>query len=206
MTIFDSVKIPTIERLVIATHNAGKLAEIAALLGSYGISCVSAAALGLPEPIETENTFAGNARLKALAAAKASGFPALADDSGLCVTALHGEPGVHSARWAESKNGRDFVQAMRLIEHKLEGKIDRSAAFVCALALAWPEGQMQIFEGRIEGTLTWPPRGNKGFGYDPIFVPQGHTQTFGEMEPAQKDTISHRARAFAALSQVLLCA
>ncbi|HBH27185.1 MAG TPA: non-canonical purine NTP pyrophosphatase, RdgB/HAM1 family [Rhodospirillaceae bacterium] len=188
------------ERVVLATHNPGKASEMAALLAPYGVACVSAGELGLPEPEETETSFAGNARLKALAAARKSGLPALADDSGLCVAALGGAPGVHSARWAETSAGRDFAHAMRRLEKALISQTDRAAAFICALALAWPDGRCRVFEGRVDGTLTFPPRGEQGFGYDPIFVPVGDTRTFAEMGPAEKDTISHRARAFAALA------
>jgi len=189
-------------RLVVATHNPGKLAEIDDLLGPHGIEAVSAAALGISEPDETETTFAGNARLKAVHSAAASGLPALSDDSGLCVDALGGDPGVLSARWAGP--AKDFALAMRSIEEKLQAKGAvtpqvRRAHFISALCLAWPDGLDEIFEGRVDGTLAWPPRGNNGFGYDPIFVPDGFTQTFGEMEPAMKHKMSHRARAFGKL-------
>lgn len=189
----------TEDRLVIASHNAGKVREIAELLATFGVTVVSAAALGLPEPEETGATFAANAELKARAAAEGSGLPALADDSGLAVHALGGEPGIHSARWAETGNGRDFGVAMQKVEAALSGKPDRSAHFACVLALAWPDGHLESFEGRVDGTLVWPPRGAKGFGYDPVFRPDGYDVTFGEMEPEKKHAISHRADAFAKL-------
>jgi XTP/dITP diphosphohydrolase len=190
-------------RLVAATHNPGKAREIAALLqGGYRV--VAAGELGLPEPEETEATFQGNALLKARAAADASGLIALADDSGLSVRALGGAPGVFSARWAGP--GRDFREAMAKVEARLieTGLDDRFAWFTCALALAWPNGPAVVVEGRVEGTLTFPPRGDRGFGYDPIFVPDGGTLTFGEMEPEAKERISHRARAFAALKAAVM--
>jgi XTP/dITP diphosphohydrolase len=185
------------QTLVIASHNPGKVREIDDLLRPFGIETVGAAAVGLVEPEETGTTFAENAALKARAAARAAKLPALADDSGLAVSALEGSPGIYSARWAGPR--KDFAIAMRKVEDALKGKSDRRAAFVAALALAWPDGRCDVFEGRVEGTLVWPPRGEKGFGYDPIFVPAGHTITFGEMEPAKKHTISHRAKAFAKL-------
>ena len=184
-------------RLAIATHNAGKLVEIAELLRPYRIETVGAGALGLPEPEETGTTFEANARLKAEAAARASSLPALADDSGLAVAALGGAPGIYSARWAGPK--KDFVAAMQRVERELANKPDRRAAFVAALALAWPDGHVEIFRGEVHGTLVFPPRGTHGFGYDPIFVPEGGHETFGEMTPAAKHAISHRARAFAKL-------
>jgi XTP/dITP diphosphohydrolase len=184
-------------RLVIASHNPGKVREIDDLLRPYGVETIGAAALGLVEPEETGTTFAENAALKARTAADAAHLPALADDSGLAVAALGGAPGIYSARWAGP--GKDFAVAMRKVEEALQGKEDRGAAFVCALALAQPGGACDVFEGRIEGSLVWPPRGGKGFGYDPVFVPAGGTLTFGEMEPAAKHAISHRARAFAKL-------
>jgi XTP/dITP diphosphohydrolase len=190
-------------RLVAATHNPGKAREIAALLqGRHPI--VAAGELGLPEPEETEATFQGNALLKARAAADASGLIALADDSGLSVRALGGAPGVFSARWAGP--GRDFAEAMAKVETRLmeTGLEDRFAWFTCALALAWPNGPAVVVEGRVEGTLTFPPRGDRGFGYDPIFVPDGGALTFGEMEPEAKERISHRARAFAALKAAVM--
>jgi XTP/dITP diphosphohydrolase len=189
--------LPRPKTLVIASHNPGKVREIGDLLRPFGIETVGAAALGLVEPEETGTTFAENAALKARAAARRAKLPALADDSGLAVTALDGAPGIYSARWAWPK--KDFAIAMQKVEDALKGKSDRRAAFVAALALAWPDGRCDVFEGRVEGTLIWPPRGEKGFGYDPIFVPAGHTITFGEMEPAKKHTMSHRAKAFAKL-------
>jgi XTP/dITP diphosphohydrolase len=189
-------------RLVAATHNPGKARELAALLEDR-FEVIPAAALGLPEPEEPETTFIGNAIVKARAAADASGLIALADDSGLCVRALGGAPGVFSARWAGP--ARDFGQAMALVESRLEdtGDEDASAAFHCALAVAWPMGPVVAVEGRVDGTLSFPPRGTKGFGYDPIFTPLGGAETFGEMDPAAKDAVSHRARAFAALKAAL---
>ena len=185
------------DRLVIASHNPGKVREIAELLAPYGVDVVSAGALGLAEPDETEPSFAGNAEIKARAAAAASGLPSLADDSGLCVAALDGAPGVLSARWAGPD--KDFAAAMERIRRELGSNPDRRAHFACALALAWPDGDLVAVEGRVYGSLTFPPRGQRGFGYDPIFVPEGHRQTFGEMEPAVKQAISHRAQAFAKL-------
>ncbi len=184
-------------RLVIASHNPGKVREIEDLLRPLGIAVVGAAALGLSEPEETGHTFAENAALKARTAAAAAKLPALADDSGLAVAALDGAPGIYSARWAGPT--KDFAIAMRKVEDALQGKQDRRAKFVAALALAWPDGRCPVFEGEVEGALVWPPRGTKGFGYDPIFVPEGHAITFGEMEPAKKHQMSHRARAFAKL-------
>lgn len=186
-------------RIVVASHNAGKVREIIDLVAPHGLSVVSAGELGLPEPEETGSTFADNARLKALAAARAAGLPALADDSGLEVAALGGEPGVYSARWAGP--AKDFAAAMAQVEHGLAAKgaispEQRRANFTAALCLGWPDGEAQVFEGKVFGHLVWPPRGTRGFGYDPIFVPDGETQTFGEMEPAAKHAISHRARAF----------
>jgi XTP/dITP diphosphohydrolase len=186
------------DRLVIATHNAGKLAEIAALLAPYGIETVDAGALGLPEPAETGETFAENATIKAAAAARASGLPALADDSGFCVAALKGGPGVRTADVAMLPDGsRDYGVGMARVRANLGEPSDTSAWFVCALALAWPDGGAQVFEGRVDGTWVWPPRGENGFGFDPMFLPEGHRETFGEMDPAAKHAISHRARAFA---------
>jgi len=186
-------------RLVIASHNPGKVTEIAALVRPFGVEVVSAAALGLDEPEETGATFAENAALKARAAAAASGLPALADDSGLVVPALGGDPGIYSARWAGPD--KDFRAAMAKVEQALQEKAGRSkegrrAHFACALAIAWPDGQVETFEGTIEGTLVWPPRGDRGFGYDPAFQPDGYDITFGEMDPEAKHAISHRARAF----------
>jgi XTP/dITP diphosphohydrolase len=190
-------------RLVVATHNGGKARELAEIMdGRFEI--VSAGELGLPEPEETEATFSGNALLKARVAADASGLVALADDSGLSVKALDGAPGIYSARWAGPT--RDFAMAMKKVEERLEevGAEDFSAWFTSALAVAWPHGPAVVVEGRVDGTLTFPPRGDKGFGYDPIFVPQGLAQTFGELEPAAKEGMSHRARAFEKLKAALL--
>ena len=184
----------TEQRLVIASHNAGKVREIAELLVPHSVDVVSAGALGLPEPEETGATFAENALLKSEAAAEASGLPALADDSGLVVPALGGAPGIYSARWAGP--GRDFRVAMDRVERELGVTADRTAWFTCVLALSWPEGHSETFEGRVTGTLVWPPRGDRGFGYDPMFVADGHEQTFGEMAPKAKHAISHRADAF----------
>jgi len=192
------------DKLVIATHNAGKLVEIAELLKPFGISVTSAGELGLEEPEETEDTFAGNARIKAHFAAKASGLPALSDDSGITVDALDGAPGVYTADWAETPTGRDFPMAMKKVWDLLEAKNapePRTAAFNCTLCLAWPNGHDEIFEGRVEGRLVWPMRGENGFGFDPIFLPTGHDLTFGEMDPKDKKAISHRADAFAKLVQ-----
>jgi XTP/dITP diphosphohydrolase len=185
-------------RIVAATHNPGKARELAALLeGRFEV--VTAASLGLPEPEETEQTFAGNALVKARAAADAAGLIALADDSGLSVTALAGAPGIYSARWAGPD--RDFGHAMGLVERRLEEiqSDDRTAWFTSALAVAWPDGPAVVVEGRVDGRLTFPPRGDKGFGYDPIFLPQTEDRTFGEMDEAEKDRFSHRSRAFAKL-------
>lgn len=190
-------------RLVAATHNPGKAREIEALLdGNYRI--VTAGSLNLPEPDETESTFVGNAMLKARHAAEASGEVSLADDSGLSVAALDGAPGIFSARWAGP--GKDFAQAMRKVEERLEevGATDRRAWFTSALAVAWPDGPCVVVEGRIDGELVFPPRGDRGFGYDPIFQPEGSDLTFGEMDPAEKDALSHRARAFARLKAALI--
>ena len=197
-----------IEKLVIATHNPGKLAEIEALLAPLGIACVGAAELGLPEPEEIGNTFIDNAELKAREAADLSGLPALADDSGLSVDALHGLPGIFSARWAEDAMGnRNFRRAMERVWRDIEAsgpEASHDAHFTCALAIAWPDnGQTESFEGRVDGTLVWPPRGEKGFGYDPMFVPAGYDQTFGEIDPDVKHRISHRAKAFEKLVAAL---
>lgn len=194
-------------RLVIATHNAGKLREIQALLAPYGVDCVSAGELGLPEPAETGTTFVENALIKARAAAEAANLPALADDSGLCVNALGGRPGVYTADWAErqwfeGEPGRDWFMAMGKVEGLLceQGpEADRSAYFICVLAIAWPDGESAVHEGRVDGALTWPPRGTRGFGYDPVFVSNGLEQTFAELDPVEKHRISHRADAFAKL-------
>ena len=194
-------------KLVIATHNAGKLKEIAALLAPYGLECISAGSLGLPEPDETGRTFVENALLKARAATASSGLPALADDSGLSVAALDGRPGVYTADWAErqwfeGEPGRDWYMAMGKVEGMLQAKgagTTRDAAFHCVLALAWPDGEHAIYEGQVAGALTWPPRGTMGFGYDPVFVPTGDERTFAELDPEEKHRISHRADAFAKL-------
>ncbi len=190
-------------RLVAATHNPGKVPEIEALLGGH-YEVVTAGALNLPEPDETETTFSGNALLKARHAADRSGEVALADDSGLSVAALGGAPGIFSARWAGPE--KDFAQAMARVEERLEevGSDDRRAWFTSALAVAWPGGPAVVVEGRVEGRLTFPARGDRGFGYDPIFIPDGHEQTFGELDPKLKDSISHRARAFAKLKAALI--
>ena len=195
------------EALVIATHNAGKLKEIQALLEPYGVKCLSAGSLGLPEPEETGETFAANALLKARAATEASQLPALADDSGLCVAALGGRPGVHTADWAERQRfegppGRDWYMAMGKVEGmlaELGPDAPRDCWFACVLAIAWPDGEHAVYEGRADGALTWPPRGTMGFGYDPVFVPKGRDQTFAELDPEEKHRISHRADAFAKL-------
>ncbi|WP_374332111.1 RdgB/HAM1 family non-canonical purine NTP pyrophosphatase [Aestuariivirga sp.] len=186
------------QKIVIATHNKGKLEEFAALLKPYGVEAVSAGSLGLPEPAETETTFAGNARIKALSAMKASGLIAVSDDSGLCVAALGGEPGVYTADWAGAD--RDWTRAMRLVEEKLQAKgattpEKRRAYFACTLCVVWPNGEERIYEGRAPGTLAWPPRGALGHGYDPMFVPDGETRTFAELAPEEKNRISHRAKA-----------
>ena len=180
--------------LVVASHNEGKVREIGELLEPYGLKVLGAGALGIPEPEETGTTFSENAKLKAEAAMRASGRPALADDSGLCVAALDGAPGIYSARWAGEK--KDFRLAMKRVEEKMGGSPDKRAFFVCALALAAPGAETEIFEGRVYGALDFPPRGDRGFGYDPIFVPEGQRFTFGEMDPKTKHAISHRARAF----------
>ena len=208
-------------KLVIASHNEGKVREIRDLLGPHGIEPVSAAELDLPEPDEIGVSFIENADLKARQAADLSGLPALADDSGLCVDALDGRPGIFSARWAlaadprvapdagagEVEGPRDFGLAMQRVWDELERlgpEASRSAHFVCALAVVWPDGRAEWFEGRVDGTLVWPPRGDKGFGYDPIFLPAGRDQTFGEMDPQEKHAISHRADAFRKLVAALL--
>jgi XTP/dITP diphosphohydrolase len=187
-------------RLVLATHNPGKVVELAELLGPHGLDVVSAGALGLPEPEETEDSFIGNARLKALHAARLSGLPALADDSGLCVAALGGAPGIYSARWAGP--GKDFGAAMARVNAELADK-PRTAHFICALCVAWPDGHAEVVEGRVDGTLVWPPRGHNGFGYDPMFLMAGKAQTYGEMARAEKEADNHRARAFAQLAALL---
>lgn len=201
-------------RVVIATHNPGKLREMRELLAPYGIDAVSAGDLGLPEPAETGASFADNARIKARAAAQATGLPALSDDSGLAVEALGGAPGIQSARWAGPD--KDFARAMRVIEEKLASAgastpEQRRAAFISVLTIVWPDGHEESFEGRVEGTLVWPPRGTSGFGYDPMFLPDGHAKTFGEMSAEEKhglpprgSGLSHRARAFLALARACL--
>lgn len=184
-------------KLVIASHNPGKVREIEALLGPYGIEPISAGKLDIPEPEETGTTFIANAELKARASADLSGLPALADDSGLCVEALNGDPGIFSARWAGPS--KDFGLAMRLVHQALARvgpDAGRDAHFVCALSLCWPDGHIESFEGRVDGTLVWPPRGDKGFGYDAMFEPIGHDITFGEMDPDAKHAMSHRSDAF----------
>lgn len=185
--------------LVIATHNPGKLAEMQDLLRPYGIAAASAGALGLPEPEESGATFEENAALKARAAAMASGLPALADDSGLVVAALGGAPGIHSARWAGA--AKDFTLAMARVERELEGRSDRRAYFVAVLALGWPDGHIESFRGEVHGSVVFPPRGARGFGYDPIFLPEGETQTFGELDPAARMQVSHRTVAFRKLAR-----
>nr|WP_321506644.1 RdgB/HAM1 family non-canonical purine NTP pyrophosphatase [uncultured Celeribacter sp.] len=187
------------EKLVLASHNKGKLREISELLAPFGIEVISAGDLGFEEPEETEDTFVGNARIKAHFAAKESGLPALSDDSGIMVDALDGAPGVYTADWAETPAGRDFPTAMKKVWDRLEDKNapePRTARFCCTLCLAWPDGHDEIFEGKVEGRLVWPMRGDKGFGFDPIFMPIGETITFGEMDPARKRAMSHRADAF----------
>ena len=197
----------TAGRLVIASHNQGKVREIRALLAPYGIEPISAGDLSLPEPLETGTTFAENALIKARASAEGANCVALADDSGLCVAALGGSPGVYTADWAEKAlyeggPGRDWYMAMGKVEGRLAElgpDTDRSAYFACTLALAWPDGHHEIFEGRVNGTLIWPPLGKRGFGYDPVFQPDGFKQTFAELDPEQKQEMSHRADAFAKL-------
>jgi XTP/dITP diphosphohydrolase len=196
------------DKLVIATHNPGKLREIGALMQPFGIECIAASDLDIPEPEETGVTFADNADLKARFSADLSGLPALADDSGLCVDALQGRPGIFSARWAEDEEGqRDWMRAMRRVWEELEASgpdASHDAHFACALAIAWPnDGQCETFDGRIDGTLVWPPRGDRGFGYDPMFIPAGREQTFGEMDQDEKHRISHRADAFRKLVAAL---
>ncbi len=185
--------------LIVASHNMGKVKEINQLLSPFGIITKSAAELNLDEPEETGDSFAENAELKALAAAKASGLPALADDSGYSVSILGGDPGIYSARWAG--DNRDFALAMQMVESAMQAKDavedeERRASFICALTLAWPDGHMETFEGRVDGISVWPPKGNNGFGYDPIFIADGHNQTFAEMKPEEKQKTSHRADAF----------
>lgn len=191
-------------RLVVASHNTGKVREISELIAPWNLDAVSAAAMNLPEPEETETTFVGNALLKARAAARGSGLPALADDSGLCVEALGGDPGVYSARWAGPD--KDFARAMQDVHRRMQAVPGASTAawFICVLALAWPDGEEVAFEGRVDGKIVWPPRGSRGFGYDPMFVPQGYQQTFGEMDPVAKHAMSHRARAFSKFVEACL--
>jgi XTP/dITP diphosphohydrolase len=184
-------------RLVLASHNKGKLREIADLVRPFAVEVVSAADLGLPEPEEDAPDFAGNARIKALAAARATGLPALSDDSGFCVAALGGDPGVFSARWAGS--AKDFTLAMAEVHRRMPEEASPTAWFIAALCLAWPDGHTEVFEGRVDGDVIWPPRGERGFGYDPMFVPEGGMLSFGEMAPEEKHAISHRARAFSLL-------
>ncbi|TNE39362.1 MAG: RdgB/HAM1 family non-canonical purine NTP pyrophosphatase [Alphaproteobacteria bacterium] len=187
------------DKLVVASHNPGKVREIGELLADFDVETISAGELGLPEPVEDGDSFIANAEIKSLAAAKGANLISLSDDSGFAVAALDGDPGIYSARWAGPD--KDFAFAMAEVEKKLDekgatGPADRKAAFICALSLAWPDGHVETFEGRVEGTAVWPPRGEKGFGYDPVFQPDGHDVTFAEMEPADKHAISHRADAF----------
>ncbi|EAQ02967.1 putative deoxyribonucleotide triphosphate pyrophosphatase [Pseudooceanicola batsensis HTCC2597] len=187
------------KELVIASHNKGKLREIAELLTPFGINVSSAADHGLDEPAETEETFVGNARIKAHYAAQATGLPALSDDSGITVDALGGQPGVHTADWAETPDGRDFPMAMTRVWTLLEERdapLPRTASFNATLVLAWPDGHDEVFEGKVDGQVVWPMRGEEGFGFDPVFLPDGETETFGEMDPARKKDMSHRADAF----------
>lgn len=184
------------QKLLIASHNPGKIREIGELLTPFNIDIISAKDLNIPEPEEIGLTFEENALLKAKACMLSSGLSSLADDSGLVIPALDGQPGIYSARWAEGPSGRDFYQAMMRVEQELTEKSDLSAYFVCVLSLIWPDGEYHSFEGRVYGTLTFPPRGTNGFGYDPIFTPSGYKITFGEMEPDLKHRISHRAAAF----------
>ena len=192
-------------KIVVASHNQGKVREIRDLLRPYGLETVSAAELNLPEPEETETTFSGNAKLKALAAARAAGLPALSDDSGLAVDGLGGDPGIYAARWAELPRieketygqRRDFDMAMWHVNDQLGESADRRARFICALCLAWPSGETNVYEGTVEGEMIWPPRGDKGFGYDAMFQQLGETKTFAEIDPAAKHAVSHRADAFA---------
>lgn len=187
----------TAPKLVLATHNPGKVGELVELLAPWGVEVVSAGDLGLPEPEETGETFVDNALLKARAAMAATGLPALADDSGLAVSGLDGRPGVHTADWAGSP--RDFTRAMRRVQDELGSNPDRRAAFMSTLALVWPDGHEEVFEGKVDGTLVWPPRGDIGWGYDPMFAPEGGTRTYGEMPAEEKHATSHRARALAKL-------
>ena len=190
------------KRLLVATHNAGKLEEMRALLAPYGVEVVGAAEMGLAEPVETEDNFIGNARIKAHAAVAATGLPALSDDSGISVDGLDGAPGVYTADWAETGNGRDFGMAMTRTWRELEARnapFPRSAQFRCTLVLAWPDGHDEVFEGVLPGQVVWPPQGAQGHGYDPIFRPDGHDITLGQMTTEQKNGVSHRARAVAKL-------
>ena len=194
------------QKIVIATHNKGKLEEFRQLFAPHGVNVVSAGEMGLPEPVETENTFAGNARLKAEAAMKATGLISLSDDSGLCVDALNGDPGVYTADWAGPS--RDWMMAMRLVEEKLQaaGAMSpdkRTASFNCTLCVIWPGGEERLFEGKAQGHLTWPPRGEFGHGYDPVFVPEGENVSFAEMSHEKKNSLSHRARALEKLFAAL---
>jgi len=189
-------------RLVVASHNAGKIREIGALLAEFGVSPTAASDLGLTEPAETETTFAGNARIKAHYAARKTGLPALSDDSGIVVDALDGAPGVYTADWAETPDGRDFLMAMQRVWSLLEERkapFPRTARFCCTLCLAWPDGHDEVFEGKVEGQVVWPMRGDHGFGFDPVFMPDGESETFAEMAPARKHAMSHRSDAFAKL-------
>ncbi|MCB2112298.1 MAG: non-canonical purine NTP pyrophosphatase [Parvularculaceae bacterium] len=193
-------------KLIIASHNSGKVKEINELVRHFGIEALSAGEMGLAVPVEDEKTFMGNAKIKALAAARACGVAALADDSGLEVAALDGRPGVHTADWAETPDGRDFYLAMDRVRAELEasGSPDRTARFVCCLCLAWPDGHVETFLGTVEGSLSFPPRGAMGFGFDPVFVPDGYSETFAELDPETKQGISHRADAFAKLVRACL--
>lgn len=190
-------RLPPGSKLVLASHNPGKLREIGPMLAPFGVQVLSAGALGLPEPEETAPDFTGNARLKALAAAIATGMPALSDDSGFSVAALGGAPGVISARWAGPE--KDFGMAMERVHREAGDAVDKAAWFTCALCLAWPDGHTEVFEGRVDGSTVWPPRGHLGFGYDPMFLPADGALTYGEMDPVEKHATSHRARAFALL-------
>ncbi len=192
------------EKIILATHNQGKIREFSRLFAPLGVEIIASSTLNLEEPEETGSSFSDNALLKARAACKATGLPALADDSGLAVTALNGAPGIYSARWAEQQDGqKDFIKAMAKVHTELADSSDRSAAFVAVLALVTPERQEHLFEGRAEGEIIWPPRGDQGFGYDPVFVPHGDTKTFAEMSATEKQNFSHRAKAFNALREAL---
>ncbi len=192
------------EKIILATHNQGKIREFSRLFAPLGVEIIASHTLNLEEPEETGSSFSDNALLKARAACKSTGLPALADDSGLAVTALNGAPGIYSARWAEQQDGqKDFIKAMAKVHTELADSSDRSAAFVAVLALVTPERQEHLFEGRAEGEIIWPPRGDQGFGYDPVFVPHGDTKTFAEMSATEKQIFSHRAKAFNALREAL---